>query len=105
VVLLTSARTYSSAEEFAATFSAMGRGKIVGEPTGGSTGNPLMFALPGGGSALICTKHNRHPNGGEFVGVGVKPDIPVKVTIADVCAGRDPVLEAALEYLRGILTR
>ncbi len=100
VVLLTSARTYSSAEEFAATFSTMGRGKIVGEPTGGSTGNPLKFALPGGGSALICTKHNRNPDGGEFVGVGVKPDIPVKVTIADVRAGRDAVLEAALEYLR-----
>jgi len=103
VALLTSARTYSSAEEFAATFSTMGRGKIVGEPTGGSTGNPLRFALPGGGSALICTKHNRNPDGSEFVGVGVKPDIPVKVTIADVRAGRDPVLEAALDYLHTIV--
>ncbi len=103
VVLLTSARTYSSAEEFAATFSAMGRGKIMGELTGGSTGNPLMFALPGGGRALICTKHNRYPDGGEFVGVGVRPDIPVKVTIADVRAGRDSVLEAALEYLHAVV--
>jgi carboxyl-terminal processing protease len=103
VVLLTSARTYSSAEEFAAAFSVMRRGKIVGELTGGSTGNPLRIILPGGGSALICTKHNRFPDGGEFVGVGVKPEIPVKVTIADVRAGRDPVLEAALEYLHTVV--
>jgi C-terminal processing protease CtpA/Prc len=35
--------------------------------------------------------------------VGVKPDIPVRVTIADVRAGRDPMLEAALEYLHTVV--
>jgi carboxyl-terminal processing protease len=38
VVVLTSPRTYSAAEDFAAVFDAMKRGTIVGEPTGGSTG-------------------------------------------------------------------
>jgi len=99
VAVLTSARTGSAAEDFAVAFDSMKRGKIVGEPTGGSTGQPLFFPLPGGGSARVCTKHDRYPDGKEFMGVGVQPDIPVHPTIADFRAGRDTVLEAALHTL------
>lgn len=53
VVVLTSPRTFSAAEDFTADFDLMGRGKIIGEPTGGSTGQPLTFSLPGGGSARL----------------------------------------------------
>lgn len=42
VVVLTSPRTYSAAEDFASAFDVMRRGLIVGEPTGGSTGQPLF---------------------------------------------------------------
>ena len=53
VVLLTSPRTLSAAEDFSVAFDYMKRGKIVGEPTGGSTGQPLYFDLPGGGRARV----------------------------------------------------
>jgi len=99
VVVLTSAHTYSAAEDFAVVFDAMKRGKIVGEPSGGSTGQPLVIALPGGGSARICTKHDRYPDGKEFVGVGIQPDIVVRPTVADFRAGRDTVLDAAIREL------
>jgi len=101
VVVLTSAFTYSAAEDFCVAFDAMNRGAIIGEPTGGSTGQPLYLRLPGGGSACVCTVECRHPDGEEYVGVGVQPDILVRPTVADVRAGRDPVLEAALDYLQG----
>lgn len=101
VVVLTSARTGSAAEDFTVDFDLMGRGKIIGEPTGGSTGQPLSFPLPGGGSARVCSKQNRYPDGRQFVGVGIQPQIRVQPTVADFRAGRDPVLEKALEYLRG----
>jgi C-terminal processing protease CtpA/Prc len=100
VVVLTSPRTFSAAEDFAVAFDAMGRGKIIGETTGGSTGQPLMFELPGGGAGRVCTKHDRYPDGKEFVGVGVRPDIAAAPTVADVRAGRDTVIEAALRELR-----
>ena len=103
VVVLTSPRTGSSAEDFAADFDLMGRGKIVGEPTGGSTGEPALFSLPGGGSARVCAKQNRYPDGRQFVGVGIQPQILVRPTVADFRAGRDAVLEGALEYLRSAL--
>lgn len=99
VAVLTSARTYSAAEDFAVAFDSAKRGKIVGEPTGGSTGQPLMFSLPGGGSARVCTKHDRYPDGKEFMGVGVQPDVLVHPTIADFRAARDTILEAALQAL------
>jgi carboxyl-terminal processing protease len=100
VVLLTSPRTYSAAEDFALSFDLMERGPIVGEPTGGSTGQPLNYDLPGGGSGRVCTKRDSYPDGRDFVGVGVQPDILVRPTAADVRAGRDTVLEAALRALK-----
>ena len=99
VVVLASPRTYSAAEDFLVAFRAIGRGRIVGEPSGGSTGQPLSFPLPGGGGARVCTKHDTYGDGTEFVGVGVAPDRLVRPTIADVRAGRDSALEAAMAEL------
>lgn len=99
VALLTSGATYSAAEDFAMAFDAMQRGVIVGEATGGSTGQPLMISLPGGGSARIVTKRDTYPDGRPFVGVGIQPGIRVSPTVADLHQGRDTVLEAALVAL------
>lgn len=100
VVVLSSAQTFSAAEDFAVAFRGMRRGKIVGEATGGSTGQPLFFGLPGGGRARICVKRDTYPDGTPFVGIGVLPDIEAHPTVASVRAGTDPVLERALEELR-----
>ena len=78
----------------------MKRGKIVGMPDGGSTGQPLMFDLPGGGTARICVKRDGYPDGTDFVGVGVLPDVRVAPTIDDVRHGRDAALTAALATMR-----
>jgi len=99
VVLLMGPRTISAAEDFCVGFDAMKRGKMIGEPTAGSTGQPLTINLPGGGIAGICTLKCTYPDGKEFVGVGVQPDVLVHPTIADIRAGRDTVLEAAMSYL------
>ncbi len=100
VIVLTSPRTFSAAEDFAVAFDAMERGLLMGEASGGSTGQPLFFELPGNGSAKVCSKRDYYPGGREFVGVGVMPDIEVRPKIADIRAGRDTVLERALEELR-----
>jgi len=100
VVVLTSPRTFSAAEDFTSGFDAMKRGTIVGEATGGSTGNPYLFALPGGGRAFVCTKDDTYWNGRAFEGVGIEPDVAVSPTIADVRAGRDRALETAVKLLK-----
>lgn len=100
VVVLTSALTFSAAEDFAVAFKTIKRGLIIGEPTAGSTGQPLGFKLPGGGSARVCTKKDSFPDGSEFVGIGVQPDIAVHPTVSDFRANVDTVLEKALADLR-----
>jgi carboxyl-terminal processing protease len=99
VVVLSSALTASAADDFCMAFDAMQRGTIIGEPTAGSTGQPLNFSLPGGGRGRVCTIHCMYPDGKEYVGVGVQPQLVVHPTVSDVRAGNDTVLRAAQTYL------
>jgi len=103
--LLLGPRTFSAGEDFVLSFKLMKRGLLVGEPTGGSTGQPLVFDLPGGGYARICAKRDSYPDGREFVGQGIAPNLRVAPTIGDVRAGRDPVVERAAAALRADVGR
>jgi len=101
VVVLAGNQTASAAEDLLVIIRQLKttRIPILGEPSMGTTGQPLPFDLPGGGSARICTKRDTYVNGTDFVGVGVKPDILVKPTVQSLISGRDVVLERALAVL------
>lgn len=106
VVALTGPSTFSAAEDFLVVLKASGRARLVGEATGGSTGQPLVIeGLPVGGRARICTKWDTFPDGTEFVGVGVLPDVEVHPTIADLVAGRDTVFERGLAEMRAAIAK
>lgn len=100
VVVLTSAATFSAAEDFVLAFNALGRGVTIGATTGGSTGKPMNIRLPGGGWGRICIKRDLLPDGGTFVGRGLKPDIEAGPTVRSIRKGVDPVLERALAHLK-----
>lgn len=99
VVLLIGAATFSAAEDFAATVDYLDVGTLIGTPTGGSSGEPILRDLPGGGRVRIVTEHDFYPDGRQFVGVGVLPDIDVHQTVAAVREGRDLVLERAIAQI------
>jgi len=99
VAVLIGAETFSAGEDFVMSFDILKRGILVGQPTGGSTGKPMSFALPGGGSARICVKWDRYPDGRELVGHGIAPTIALVPSVADIRAGKDPVLERARREL------
>lgn len=99
VAVLSGPRTYSAAEDFLAAFRQANRGPIIGQPSGGSTGQPLSFKLPGGGFARVCTKRDWFADGTEFVGRGVIPDILVEDTVADLREGHDAGVAQAKRYL------
>ena len=99
VAVLIGPRTFSAAEDFVVSFVAMKRGILVGLKTAGSSGQPLMLKLPGGGLARICTAQETFPDGRKFVDIGIAPQIKVRQTIADIRAGRDPVVAAAAAAL------
>ena len=54
----------------------------------------------GGGSARISTKRDFYPDGREFIGRGVQPDIEVKPTVEAFLNDRDEVLERAVAELK-----
>lgn len=99
-VILIGHGTASAAEDFLIYTDNQKHMIKMGENSFGSTGQPYMFDMPGGGSARICTKRDTYPDGREFVGYGVKPDIEVKATLNDYLQKKDPALDKALEYLK-----
>lgn len=100
LVVLVSNNTASAAEDFLIFLDGLkGRATTIGQYTYGSTGQPLPLDLPGGGSARICSKRDTYPDGREFVGYGVKPDIFVERTVGELISGEDLVLEKALQVL------
>jgi C-terminal processing protease CtpA/Prc len=100
VVVLESAKTGSSAEEFCVVLKSLNRAKFIGTSSAGSTGQPLFYGLPGGGKGLVCTTRSYSPDGKEFIGIGLKPDIIVSQSISDLQTGNDSALNAAISYLK-----
>jgi carboxyl-terminal processing protease len=96
VYVLTSPSTCSAAEDFLIPLRMQKRATLVGEPTCGSTGQPLSFSIYGA-DVRICTKWDRFPDGTEFVGIGILPDIQVSRIKEDVSTGRDTVLHAVIQ--------
>lgn len=104
VVVLVNRGTFSSAEDFCSVFIGMKRGKLIGSPTGGSTGNGVRVELiPGHSYANICSKHDAMPDGTEFVGIGIKPDIEVSESYESYFEDKnDACMKIAIDYLQSL---
>jgi carboxyl-terminal processing protease len=90
----------SACEDFVMPLKTTGRATIFGERTFGSSGQPYLFNFKNGMSFRVSAKRMYLPDGSEFEGVGMKPD--VEVTPSSV-AGKDVVLEVALKTFLGTL--
>jgi C-terminal processing protease CtpA/Prc len=99
LVLLIDATTASSAEEFVVSLVDSGRAQTVGRQSAGSTGNPIIFQLPGDGQVSFSTGDLRRIDGAPLEGIGITPDVPVDWTLADLRQGRDPDLAEAVRLL------
>lgn len=100
LLILIDRATYSAAEDFAMPFKDNGRAVLVGEPTGGSTGQPYYHTFDSGLQFAIGTKRAYLPDGAKFEGVGLIPDSHIVARREDLYAGRDPVLEEAMALSR-----
>jgi C-terminal processing protease CtpA/Prc len=58
---------------------------------------PYLYDFHNGMTLKISVKRQYFPDGSEFEGVGIRPDIEVRPSIDDLKNGRDPILEKALE--------
>jgi C-terminal processing protease CtpA/Prc len=100
LVVLTGPGTFSAAEDFLVPLQYSRRALLVGEKTAGSTGNPIVLPLPGGGMFKVVSKRDMFPDGREFVGIGISPDVPVHPTQQDLLKETDAVLQKGIEVIR-----
>jgi len=91
----------SGAEALAALVDESGRGITIGERTAGALTGASEYRLPDGGQLSVAEFDIRTPAGKRLEGVGLEPRIPIKPSLADRRAGRDPVLDRALLAVKG----
>lgn len=99
LVLLIGPASGSASEILAAAIKDRGRGKLVGRMTNGSAVDATVFALPDGGLMSVPTRDFLTSTRRRLEGVGVRPDLRVLPTLADVRAGRDPTLALAVRVI------
>lgn len=100
--LLTGARTFSAAESFTLDIRESGRAILIGEPTGGDTGNrPLNFTTEQGISFTVPTRAPQlSPKGFPMEGTGIPPHQQVKQTVKDYQNDIDTALLATLVRIK-----
>lgn len=99
VAVLSNRRCFSSTEWFLAEMDAIPRATIVGDTSGGGSGNPLIRQLPNGWSFRLSNSQKLLPEGRDFQFTGIYPDIPVWISPADSALGIDTILETAIDLL------
>ena len=102
LAVLASSGTAGAAEDFLVAFRSSGRGVIVGEPSAGAAGDVAAIQLPKSWAVQFSVTRHTFPDGAEFAGTGIKPEIPVTEPVGEFLAGRDAVLERAREYLKTV---
>lgn len=96
-VFITDGRAISYAESCMGIIEAYKLGEIVGEPTAGTNGNVNIIDLMGGYSIPFTGMKVLKHDGSRHHGVGILPTVPMTRTIEGIGAGRDELLEKAIE--------
>jgi len=97
LILLADRACSCACEDFVMPFKYSKRAVLVGETTAGTFSMTRHIDFDNGMMLNIAAVHHTFPDGSQFEGVGITPDVPVEITPEDLRAGRDPVLQKALE--------
>ncbi|MGH6949735.1 MAG: S41 family peptidase [Vitreimonas sp.] len=99
VFVLIGEETGSAAEGFAWYMRERTQAKLIGVQTQGALLSSDRFDLGEGWSVTIPVHGNWGADGQDYGDRAVPPDEPIAPTREDLCAGRDPVLAAALRQV------
>jgi carboxyl-terminal processing protease len=103
VVLLVDDGCFSACEDLVGSLRGARGVRIVGETTGGSTGQPVPLQITEDFGIRVSARRVALPDGTEFEGRGIKPDVHAVRTINDHRRGDDSALAAAVEEARRLL--
>ena len=103
LILLVGRNTYSAAQNFINDVERMTSALFVGEPSSSRpnfVGEDTEILLPYSGLAGSIGSRYFQDSDPLDVRIWIPPDIPVSLSSADYFGNRDPVLAAALRYLK-----
>ena len=101
VILLVNELTQSNPEFQAMALQRCPQTLTIGSPTSGADGDIVRIPLPGGLMTCFSGIGIFYPDGTPTQAVGVRLDVEVNDTVESLQAGRDLVLEKALELATG----
>lgn len=100
VVLLTNEKAISHAEFTIMSLQSGDNVTTIGSQTSGADGNVSVFKMVDGYSTGISGIGIFYPDGTETQRKGVKIDTEVNPTLEGIAAGRDEILEKAIEFIK-----
>jgi len=100
VAILVDALSASTSEIFAGGLKDLGRARIFGTHTAAAALPSQFERLPNGDGFQYAVANYISAGGKPLEGLGVTPDVEVKLTRAALLAGHDPVIEAALQWIQ-----
>ncbi len=100
LILLVNEFTQSQAEYTSMAFRAGNDTTILGSTTAGADGNVSRISLPGNLKTMISGIGVYYPDGTETQKIGIVPDIELLPTIEGIKAGKDELLEKAIEIIK-----
>lgn len=100
IALLTNRSCYSAANNFASVMRQLPQAVLIGARTGGGGGLPFSSELPNGWSVRFSACPVTDAEGRSIEsGVDPTPGFETTATEEELAAGRDAILDRALEYL------
>ena len=100
VAILVNETSQSQAEYTTMAFRAAPHAQVFGSTTAAADGNISLFFLPGNLRTAFSGIGVYYPDKTKTQRIGIVPDVNVQPTIEGVRAGRDEVLEKALEWIK-----
>ncbi len=101
-VVLVNEGSASASEILAGALQDYGKAKLVGEKTFGKGSVQELQKLSDGSAVKVTIAKWLTPKGRQIHEVGIPPDFEVKETKDDRDADKDPVLDKAIEVLKGM---
>jgi carboxyl-terminal processing protease len=100
VAILLDACAASTSEIFAGGLKDLGRARVFGTRSAAAALPSAIERLPNGDGFQYAIANYVSEGGQPLEGIGVKPDEEVKLTREALLAGRDPVIDAALRWIK-----
>lgn len=103
VVIITDRSVFSAAEDFVLALRQLPNVLVVGQFTGGGSGNPMTRELPNGWIIKVPRWQVGDPLTKElYEGIGLEPDFILMQRTLDTTLGIDRVLEFSINYINNL---